>query len=265
LNPTQTIVGLANVMVLRHRKSTRVVQYDKNLQEDTLILHAVEDIPDWLKDNPYILRGYRAHLDWRQCLRSMFKIHNETLNVWTHVLGALFFLFLMFHTLQSLSPAALGSNNMSSQFSYIEDVIESTKTYSEQMEDAAELQFVACADRVYRWVDQWRREGVNYHSLVQEIELFKGELAIFARGKMVGLLNSFKATLGLTADVELSTAPIMMMTLTTTFCFAFSSIFHLFYCQSHESCIKLQRLDYGGICIFLSGTGSAAMFYGTHG
>mmetsp|Transcript_15593 Transcript_15593/g.26845 ORF Transcript_15593/g.26845 Transcript_15593/m.26845 type:complete len:369 (-) Transcript_15593:49-1155(-) len=56
------------------------------------VLHAIHEVPDWVRDNEYILTGYRVHFSFGLCLRSLFRIHNETVNVWSHLLG--FFLFL---------------------------------------------------------------------------------------------------------------------------------------------------------------------------
>ena len=42
----------------------------------------------------YIRRGYRAQLGYTQCWISVFQWHNETLNIWTHLCGALMFLWL---------------------------------------------------------------------------------------------------------------------------------------------------------------------------
>lgn len=49
-------------------------------------------LPDYLQDNEFILKYYRADWPLKQTLLSIFSIHNETLNIWTHLLG--FFLFL---------------------------------------------------------------------------------------------------------------------------------------------------------------------------
>jgi len=43
-----------------------------------------------------ITSGYRQPLGYKACLRSVFQIHNETVNIWTHLLGFAFFLWLLF-------------------------------------------------------------------------------------------------------------------------------------------------------------------------
>ena len=42
-----------------------------------------EQLPDWRKDNPYILSGYPP--DHKSCLYYLLTIHNETLNIWLHL------------------------------------------------------------------------------------------------------------------------------------------------------------------------------------
>ena len=51
------------------------------------------DYPDELKDNEYITSGYKiGYKGLKNGFRTMFMVHNETVNVWTHFLGKLFFL-----------------------------------------------------------------------------------------------------------------------------------------------------------------------------
>eukprot|EP00743_Colponemidia_sp_Colp-15_P002432 GILK01002636.1.p1 GENE.GILK01002636.1~~GILK01002636.1.p1 ORF type:complete len:524 (+),score=62.34 GILK01002636.1:45-1574(+) len=69
------------------------------------------EVPEYLKDNEYIIGGYRCNLNAKGIARSLFQIHNESVNVWTHLLGCGIFLFLLFHTIFFLSgnlPAESG-------------------------------------------------------------------------------------------------------------------------------------------------------------
>ncbi|KAK0328465.1 hypothetical protein LTR57_005006 [Friedmanniomyces endolithicus] len=47
------------------------------------------DIPTWLQDSHYIHSGYRpASNSYRESFASLTYLHNETVNIWTHLVGA---------------------------------------------------------------------------------------------------------------------------------------------------------------------------------
>lgn len=53
-------------------------------------------LPEWLRDNEFIHGGYRPPMSsFRGCFKSMFRLHNETWNIWTHFVGFLFFVVLV--------------------------------------------------------------------------------------------------------------------------------------------------------------------------
>lgn len=49
------------------------------------------ELPSVLRFNQYILSGYRAGYDYRTAVLSLFQLHNETGNIWSHLLPAVFF------------------------------------------------------------------------------------------------------------------------------------------------------------------------------
>ena len=49
------------------------------------------DAPLYAIHNKYILSGYRTRNTFKDALRSVFKKHNETTNIWTHLIGMIFF------------------------------------------------------------------------------------------------------------------------------------------------------------------------------
>lgn len=46
-------------------------------------LLSFHELPDYMKDNKYILNYYRADWPLKVAFLSLFQWHNETLNVWT--------------------------------------------------------------------------------------------------------------------------------------------------------------------------------------
>lgn len=50
-------------------------------------------LPDWLQDNDFLHKGHRMPTNsFRECFKSIFRIHTETGNIWTHLLGMIAFM-----------------------------------------------------------------------------------------------------------------------------------------------------------------------------
>lgn len=64
-------------------------------KENGLITYHELPVP-W-RTNPHIIRGYRFHVQKTDCLRSLFSVHNELLNIWTHAVGLVLVAALAFH------------------------------------------------------------------------------------------------------------------------------------------------------------------------
>uniref|UniRef100_A0A915JBJ7 Adiponectin receptor n=1 Tax=Romanomermis culicivorax TaxID=13658 RepID=A0A915JBJ7_ROMCU len=49
-------------------------------------------LPEWLQDNDFLHQGHRPQLpSFSACMLSVFRIHTETGNIWSHMLGCLLF------------------------------------------------------------------------------------------------------------------------------------------------------------------------------
>ena len=69
---------------------------------------AWEEAEEWQRDNPYIRYGYRpGTASFTGLLKSMTMLHNETFNVYSHFIGALFVPFLAFTYMQLLSDTRI--------------------------------------------------------------------------------------------------------------------------------------------------------------
>jgi len=54
-----------------------------------------KSLPEWLQDNDFVCSGYRPPLpSFYECFKSIFRVHTETGNIWTHMLGCVAFLFM---------------------------------------------------------------------------------------------------------------------------------------------------------------------------
>jgi adiponectin receptor len=49
-------------------------------------------LPKWLRDNDFLVKGHRPPMNsyWK-CFKSIFRVHTETGNIWTHLLGSIAF------------------------------------------------------------------------------------------------------------------------------------------------------------------------------
>ncbi|KAI1660414.1 HlyIII-domain-containing protein [Daldinia decipiens] len=70
--------------------STRSSQSETRQDKHSHPLALYEEIPDWYQDNPYIRRGYRpVSNSARVCFGSWLYLHNETVNIFTHLVPAI--------------------------------------------------------------------------------------------------------------------------------------------------------------------------------
>lgn len=72
-------------------------------------LYHYNELPNFLRGNPFITSGYRVYLPTRLCLKSMFSLTNETFNIWTHVLGFVYFSLVLLEDNIVLIPEAEGN------------------------------------------------------------------------------------------------------------------------------------------------------------
>lgn len=61
-------------------------------------LYTLAEIPDFLRFNQYIHGGYRLYFTKLQCLKSIVIISNETVNIWSHLIGTIIFLYFTYQS-----------------------------------------------------------------------------------------------------------------------------------------------------------------------
>lgn len=69
------------------------------------LLHLHELPKEW-QENEYVLSGYRFYQSSQACLKSIFMLHNETMNIWSHLLGFIFMSALSVYGFNSHFPDA---------------------------------------------------------------------------------------------------------------------------------------------------------------
>ncbi len=63
-----------------------------------------EDLPVPWRVNPHIVKGYRFTESKVDCVRSMFSISNEAVNIWSHAIGLIIVLSIAFYFYPTPSP-----------------------------------------------------------------------------------------------------------------------------------------------------------------
>jgi methyl-accepting chemotaxis protein len=86
---------------MKNSEKVDIKEIEKDIKEisNKIIVGNYADAPNYLKDNEYIKRGYLINChSVRLVLRSLFVCSNETINVWSHLLGCLISIGLIIFT-----------------------------------------------------------------------------------------------------------------------------------------------------------------------
>ncbi|KAJ3364614.1 Adiponectin receptor protein 1 [Allomyces arbusculus] len=75
-------------------------------EKTALRYYRYHEIPAHLQDNEYIYTGYRAFYSHFDCVRSMAHMHNETVNIWSHLLGGVAFAIILAFALDTTPASA---------------------------------------------------------------------------------------------------------------------------------------------------------------
>jgi adiponectin receptor len=87
------------------------------LNRKSLSLQSWEHVPDWQKDNKFICSGYRTNMTILDSFWSIFAIHNETGNIWTHLLAAILFVGIgIYDQIYTLTNSALADRILFAAF-----------------------------------------------------------------------------------------------------------------------------------------------------
>lgn len=83
------------------KRAVKKTTKDKNLPR----IGTFKEAEPFMQLNPFIVRGYRLnHHTIRQCLKSMFSLHNESVNIWSHFAGVVFFVFCIYYLVTKMHP-----------------------------------------------------------------------------------------------------------------------------------------------------------------
>lgn len=106
----QFLISPRNIKRFDYSADEKNREESRSTKQGNLELVDYDSLPEFLKHNEFILNHYRSEWPLRETLLSVFSIHNETLNVWTHLIGFFVFVFLAGYA-ASIFPVSAGINN----------------------------------------------------------------------------------------------------------------------------------------------------------
>lgn len=216
-------------------------------------------LPGYLRDNEFILGYYRSEWPLKQSFLSIFSIHNETLNVWTHLIGFFLFLCLTIYTAMK-SPAVMDLNSLQR----LSDMVKGADLHEIHSELLKCLPPLPKMPGFHKLKDELRTSfpSMDFLSSLSDWHIVQ---------LLTKCLPDQFPQHGVKDDVENMVAPLMIQPITrwpiftffcgAMFCLLASSMCHLLSCHSeHLSCIML-RLDYAGISALIATSFYPPVYY----
>ena len=272
-------------------------------KEFDLTLGTFEEAEKFMQDNEYIREGYILNCNtFKRTLRSLLMIHNETVNVWSHLVGAIFFIFLIWYTTIFITNLQTQVSNIRSDASLVAN---KAREFKEESSDIMKNVYTSMKEIEYNFKNFYNAEKEEettvYIRAFNEINYIYGELKNYSLPVMVSaykkikeyytyfmdavtsvkeeIIDLIKLDTSLTQEYEthldtnyhlnleerkkkeLARWPLYIIIFSAIFCLSFSAIFHLFGVINEKYFNILNRFDYGGISLLISGSCFPPYYY----
>ena len=272
-------------------------------KEFDLTLGTFEEAEKFMQDNEYIREGYILNCNtFKRTLRSLLMIHNETVNVWSHLVGAIFFFFLIWYTTIFITNLQTQVSNIRSDASLVAN---KAREFKEESSDIMKNVYTSMKEIEYNFKNFYNAEKEEettvYIRAFNEINYIYDELKNYSLPVMVSaykkikeyytyfmdavtsvkeeIIDLIKLDTSLTQEYEthldtnyhlnleerkkkeLARWPLYIIIFSAIFCLSFSAIFHLFGVINEKYFNILNRFDYGGISLLISGSCFPPYYY----
>ncbi len=237
-----------------------------------VLYSSFEQVPGHLKDNRFILNGYRANYDFKTALLSALRLHNETGNIWSHLIGFLIFALLTWVTImKSPSPLSIGGD-------FVRAV--ESKWYSSSLGVSENLHDVV--SKAAAWEERLvQYGGEKLHALEDVLDVLKAitidnihdlaelsskisSLRMINQEELRHLESIVYESLTSLVDVTwpVHRWPLHVFTTGAMICLFTSSMCHLFGCCSKHVAMLMWQFDYAGIAVLIVASFVPPVYYG---
>ena len=274
-------------------KDNKTLTKEKSLKnEDKIIVGKYSDAPEYLKDNEYIKKGYLINChSLKLVLRSLFICSNETINIWSHLLGCIISILLILFTAMFIKTSLMRKLTQEEyddlQIKINETIIPwSSELRKYKLIEKEKIDSNVCsiienilsnADNLYN--DSGEKFATVYiiekfidntKNLINKIvNFFSEDSNIFEHITnkweiCVNKITSYIKYNNLIEDIKgenIGKWPLFIMLSAAIVCFGFSTSFHWFSIYSKNLYSILCRLDYAGITFLIPGSCYPPYFY----
>lgn len=223
----------------------------------------------YMASNDAITMGFRRWYDLRSCLVSLFEVHNELLNVWTHLVGVVLFVWLCYRL--AVSPGGAGKPRM--------DDLHTLHTLDQSSSQSQPYEMMYCDGMPAHIVDNfWHvRDGHHtghaliatsfcYDSDAARLKTTVRSLRLDARREFqtfrswardgVGEIKRFFRNQSYVNPplTHVSRWPMFVFMMSAVVCLACSTCYHLFMPLSESWAHFLLKMDGAGIATLVGGS-----------
>ena len=255
------------------------------ISKEKIIIGKYSDAPDYLKDNEYIKDGYLINChSFKLVFRSIFVCSNETINIWSHLIGYILSILLIILVsfylktgkLKELSVIEYDEVKLKTKgviTTLIKDLeikndynvnishyIDRIKMNSEKL-----IYNLGSRSTLLTNIEKYLEKNDNLIFQIRELsnnskipEILSREWQICSNElknyKNKYLINNIKGE-------DIGRWPLFIMLFSAMICFFFSTSFHWFSIYSKELYSFLCRLDYVGITLLIPGSCFPPYYY----
>ena len=255
------------------------------ISKEKIIIGKYSDAPDYLKDNEYIKDGYLINChSFKLVFRSIFVCSNETINIWSHLIGYILSILLIILVsfylktgkLKELSVIEYDEVKLKTKgviTTLIKD-LEIKKDYNVNISHYIDRIKMNSEKLIYNLgsrstlltnIEKYLEKNDNLIFQIRELsnnskipEILSREWQICSN-ELKNYMNKY--LINNIKGEDIGRWPLFIMLFSAMICFFFSTSFHWFSIYSNELYSFLCRLDYVGITLLIPGSCFPPYYY----